>query len=206
MSSHHFVKEGQEPALLITDSISHELIEPLLEWAPLVMVFDRCLDQILQSRIKVDVVIAITESDTHLADSLSHQMPVEILTCRPGENPLAKGLNFLAASKQVALNIVSDHPLDMISEIDRHHVSMDISIITSTIRWSFIASGEFKKWVQSGSKFKVKGNPAVKVYLNERNDGFISSQNDAMMTKIDVQKDGIVSICSESGFWVGERY
>ena len=43
MSSHHFVKEGQEPALLIMDALSLALIEPLLEWAPQVIVCENAL-------------------------------------------------------------------------------------------------------------------------------------------------------------------
>ncbi len=43
MSSHHFVKEGQEPALFILDNIPFHYAESLLEWVPLVMVADRAL-------------------------------------------------------------------------------------------------------------------------------------------------------------------
>ncbi|HYG16495.1 MAG TPA: thiamine diphosphokinase, partial [Bacteroidia bacterium] len=40
MSSHHFVKEKQEPALIIAngEACSRELLGQLLEWQPTVMV------------------------------------------------------------------------------------------------------------------------------------------------------------------------
>ena len=57
MSSHHFVKEGQEPALFILDNIPFQYAESLLEWVPLVMVADRALENVLHWGIKIDVVL-----------------------------------------------------------------------------------------------------------------------------------------------------
>src|SRR5688572_9089605 len=140
MSSHHFVKEGQEPAILIIDPVSHELIEPLLEWAPLVMVYDHSLDRILDSGIKIDVAIAISKKPEDLLDDLKDQMPVKIVSCLPGENPLEKCIQFLTTSKQAALNIICDNPDSIMQAIDQYDPPMNVSVLTASIRWSLITS------------------------------------------------------------------
>jgi len=62
MSSHHFVKEQQEPALLILDtSVSYETMSPLLEWSPTVLVTELAIDAVLSWGIKVDVILATSE-------------------------------------------------------------------------------------------------------------------------------------------------
>ena len=118
MSSHHFVKEGQEPALLIIDPLSHELIAPLLEWAPLVIVLDHAIDQVLHWGIKIDVVIAATQAVDDLADRLDHQTPLKIIACTPKEDPIEKSVLFLEESKQGSLNILADNDQEIIRVIE----------------------------------------------------------------------------------------
>ena len=61
MSSHHIVKDKQEPALIIAngEECSQELMGQLLEWQPTVMVLDGALDRVLPLGIKVDIVLAV---------------------------------------------------------------------------------------------------------------------------------------------------
>lgn len=157
MSSHHFVKEGQEPALLIIDPLSHELIAPLLEWAPLVIVLDHAIDQVLHWGIKIDVVIAATQAVDDLADRLDHQTPLKIIACTPKEDPIEKCILFLEESKQGSLNILADNDQEIIRVIDGCSTQMDVSVLTDNIRWSSMLSGKFEKWVPSGTRFCISG-------------------------------------------------
>src|SRR5437868_1073645 len=88
MSSHHFVKEGQEPALVIAEVIARPSVELLLEWAPQVIVLERALEQVLTWGIKVDVVIASIANNEQVIEKLFDQMPVKILSHQPDEDPL----------------------------------------------------------------------------------------------------------------------
>jgi hypothetical protein len=198
MSSHHFVKEGQEPAILIIDPIAHELIEPLLEWAPLVMVYDHSLDRVLDSGIKIDVVIAINRKAEDLIDILKDQMPVKIVSCLPGENPLEKSIQFLKESQQAALNIICENPISIMQAIDQHNLSMNVSVLTASIRWSLIASGDYKKWLPKNTKLQIKGGEDVKIRFNTE------GETDAEEEVIDVIQDGLVHIRAQSRFWIGE--
>ena len=59
MSSHHIVRDDQEPALIIANgaSCNIELLGQLLEWSPLVIVLDSAMERVLELGIKVDVLL-----------------------------------------------------------------------------------------------------------------------------------------------------
>ena len=78
MSSHHFVKEGQEPALFILDPVDFELAGPFLEWAPFVIVSENALDQVLHWGIKIDGVL-VSHWDEDIKTKLSGQAPIGIV-------------------------------------------------------------------------------------------------------------------------------
>lgn len=61
MSSHHVVREKQEPALLIAngEGCSFELLGQLLEWSPFIVVLDHAIHRVLDLGIKVDVLLGI---------------------------------------------------------------------------------------------------------------------------------------------------
>ena len=50
MSSHHIVRDDQEPALIIAngEACSMNLLHQLLEWSPLVVVLDSAIDRVIE--------------------------------------------------------------------------------------------------------------------------------------------------------------
>ena len=59
MSSHHIVRDDQEPALIIANgaACSDEILGQLLEWSPLVVVLDSAMERVVNLGIKVDVLL-----------------------------------------------------------------------------------------------------------------------------------------------------
>lgn len=57
MSSHHIIREKQEPALIIAngEACSMEILGQLLEWSPTVVVLDGAIKRVLDLGIKIDV-------------------------------------------------------------------------------------------------------------------------------------------------------
>lgn len=57
MSSHHIIRDKQEPALIIAngEECSMDLLEQLLEWSPTVVVLDDAIERVISLGIKVDV-------------------------------------------------------------------------------------------------------------------------------------------------------
>src|SRR5688500_3947805 len=105
MSSHHFVREGQEPALFVVDALSLALAEPLLEWAPFVVVTENAADDVLQWGIKIDAILANSALEGVLADKFAHQQPVKIISCHPQDDLLLAGITLLNDAKASAVNV-----------------------------------------------------------------------------------------------------
>jgi thiamine pyrophosphokinase len=182
MSSHHFVREDQEPALLIADAntIAFDVVQQLLEWSPTVIVLESALQEVLAWGIKVDVVVAQENTTKALAIELQNQAPIKFLSYAAESEALSTALYFLIASKQKAVNILSNESLET---FEAFH-ALDISVFQHGKRWSLVRSGHFEKWLTAGS--------ILEIYFEEG------------ITHQVVQKDGVIEIKRDANFWVAE--
>src|SRR5688572_18870164 len=94
MSSHHFVREGQEPALLILDPVPVSLAGPLLEWAPIIMVSGNALEEVLTWQIKIDIALTTPAKEEVTKEKLLSQAPIKVLSTH-SEDDLSAALHFL---------------------------------------------------------------------------------------------------------------
>ena len=196
MSSHHFVKEGQEPALLILDALKFDVVGPLLEWAPLVLVGQPALDDVLLWNIKIDVVLAKEINVKDLSSRLAGQAPLTILSHTSDEVPLINALHFLIQKKQNAVNIFSAHADEAIAMAEKFADHLQINIIDGSTKWSAIASGHIEKWMAAGTMVflkKSKRQQSIDLKgLKKLNDHY------------ECLADGMVRLESRSLFWLGE--
>lgn len=195
MSSHHFVKEGQEPALLIMDGASFETVAGLLEWAPLVMVMDNALDQVLTWGIKIDIVFGTTSAESDLKDKLIDQMPVKIFTAE--DEPINLVMPLVNAQRQHELSIVThDRYADRARQIfSPWMASARIVIFTESRKWMYIADGNFQKWFAAGSSLITDHAVDARV------------ENIALSgMKGTVTADGPVRIEAPRPFWIAEVF
>mgnify|MGYP006151694941 FL=1 len=82
MSSHHVVREKQEPALILAngESCRIELLQDLLEWSPLVVVLDGAIERVLELGIKIDVLLGDFDSKKiDIGQIQENQYPIEIV-------------------------------------------------------------------------------------------------------------------------------
>src|ERR1700755_801731 len=102
MSSHHIVREKQEPALVILGmyGFTDELLGQLLEWSPTVIVAADIAERLTSADIKVDIVIGNT-------DNIATQSDVKSIET-DGNNEVQAALNHLTANKYPAVNIITD--------------------------------------------------------------------------------------------------
>ncbi len=147
MSSHHFVKEGQEPALLILDALTFDIAGPLLEWAPMVVVAQPAVEEVILWNIKMDVVLADDKDVQALSSRLVDQAPLTILSHASDESPLINALYFLIRKKQNGVNIFSSNPDETILLAEKFADQLQISIMDGTLKWSGVTSGHFEKWM-----------------------------------------------------------
>ena len=194
MSSHHFVKEGQEPALFIIDPLSFELAQPLLEWAPLVMVLAAAVDEVLTWGIKIDLVLVPAGSEENMAEKLMDQFPVQFCVYSPNSEIVAAGLNALKSAGATAVNVmmnVSDIPVDI--GLDQQQ----ISIINQTMRWSYVSKAVFEKWVSKGTCIAISITPEADLTFKG-----LAADGDYYVAL----HDAVISIRASSPFWIGQKH
>jgi hypothetical protein len=63
MSSHHIVREKQEPALYIHDlgAFDEEYLGQILEWSPTLIVNGESYEKVISMGLKVDVILNAAE-------------------------------------------------------------------------------------------------------------------------------------------------
>jgi hypothetical protein len=193
MSSHHFVREGQEPAMLILDPVELSLAEPLLEWAPLVIVTSTALETVLEWGIKIDVVITGAESIDRLKEKLLVQAPVKIIGS-DRDAAFETALYFLIAGKHRAVSILTNDALSAMEKAASFMDKVGINVLSDSYKWSAIRSGTFRKWLPAGSRLQLYGLPEAYSLHNLGKSG----------DETEVLEDGIVEVNNPAPFWVGE--
>ncbi len=198
MSSHHFVKEGQEPALFIIHPFNYELISPLLEWAPLVVVSEEAVDAVLQWGVKIDVVLVDASRSAAMIEKMQPYAPVKILSLQPNEELLLTGLYFLQAVSQQAVNIISAATETVFKQLNLAHTTIQINLLDSSGKWSFITSGKFEKWLPDNQTLILRPLKSDQLFQLK---GLTRSAN----TLTPVQS-GMVSITANDFFWIGTHW
>jgi hypothetical protein len=200
LSSHHFVKEQQEPALIILNAagISFDDVAPLLEWVPTVLVEQEEVFTVISWGIKIDIILAEMDFQQQHYHLLEEQYPVKFLGVREGDF-LNEGLQYLIASKHSAVNIIGlDH--QKVAELESKLEFLDIVVWDGPTRYFPVKNGEFKKWF-----------PACAVQLHALEGTLIEVKTPIDSSIIEIKHATILEIPegtsifkSKEIFWVGE--
>ncbi len=192
MSSHHIVREDQEPALLILNAhaISFEKIQELLEWMPTVIVTESEIEIVLAWGIKIDVVLVPVGKISYWQEKLIEQAPVKIVSFQEGEDIINAAFQFLKSGKATALNCLlkTEADLERIEGLS----AFDVDCFIDNTRWSWIKSGHIEKWLPKGARLQI-------LPLHIRNE-FVEFTFGSWL----IEKDGIVKLKSMNPFWMGE--
>ena len=138
MSSHHIVRDDQEPALIIANgaSCSDELMGQLLEWSPLVIVLDSAIERVLELEIKVDVLLGDFDRGFNPEYYLEKQYPLKIVhTPNQDKTDLEKAFDYLIEEGHKAVNVVwatgkrADHTITNLTNIVNYRDKLKIVII-----------------------------------------------------------------------------
>lgn len=159
MSSHHIVRDDQEPALIIAngESCSMELLGQLLEWSPLVVVLDSAINRVLELGIKIDVLLGDFDRDFNPEIYRDLQYPIEIIqTLDQEKTDLEKAFDYLIDRKIPAVNVVwatgkrADHTITNITNIVKYQKDLKIVILDDYSK-IFQLPKEFNKWYPSNT-------------------------------------------------------
>jgi thiamine pyrophosphokinase len=206
MSSHHIVRDEQEPALLAPNArwLRNETLASLLEWSPTIVVPAGEVEVLTTLGIKPDVVVATHEEKIQHAVAWEAFAPLTILE-RTSEQPaVIAALHYLLANKYKAVNIFSS-PFDLsLSEFALFFANMDIVFYSETSRWLWIRQGKYSKWLPAGTQLSVKSLDEPQEFIWA---GFTAkpAQNPLNGAILEVEKDEMVSISSNFPFLLEEQ-
>ena len=192
MSSHHIVKENQEPALLIlnTEAIPFEKLQELLEWSPTVIVTESSLEKVIGWGIKIDIVLASTERIQCLTQTLQHQAPIQFVSFKDECEIITNAIEFLKSNHQKAVNVLANSWNDF----EKLQIpNLDCELFFEGKRWSFARDARFRKWYERDVQLYV--------YPSSIQFSSISGASKSLCA----ENNGIVQLESISSFWVGEE-
>ncbi|NOS91318.1 MAG: hypothetical protein HOP30_05315 [Cyclobacteriaceae bacterium] len=192
MSSHHIVREDQEPALFIlsAEALSFEKVQELLEWSPTVMVAEWEVNKVKDWRIKIDVVLCGETSLERLKEELADQAPIKFISFHSAEDCLATGMYYLLSAKYKAVNILTNST-DAFSFLSTFN-NIDMDAFINNQKWSFIQKMKFEKWVGPATQFQV--------YPNQ-----LPFSTTGLSSTLLSELSGMISIRATTPFWVGEE-
>lgn len=143
MSSHHIVRENQEPALLILNphGLADNLLHQLLEWSPTLITLAENYETLHSRGIKVDVLL--------YGETLPANMPLEEnLVLIPSEQNYWPTLfAYLAVKKNVALTIIGEQLT--VAQLKPWLADFSVTIIHGNFK--FVIVKQYEKWLPVGS-------------------------------------------------------
>ncbi len=206
MSSHHFVKDKQEPALIIANGqeCSDELLGQLLEWNPFIVVLDNAIYRVLDKGIKPDVWMGDFDNAHNFAEIRSRVYPLEILhTPDQNKTDLEKAVDLLVARGYPAVNIVwatgrrADHTITNVTNLVRYREKIK-AVIFDDYSKIFPITGSFEKWYPAGTPLSLI---PVGTVSGIRTEGLKYELSDESLTigyrtgsSNEASKDGVVRI------------
>jgi len=211
MSSHHIVRDDQEPALIIANGAAcdPELLGQLLEWSPLVIVLDSAIERVIDLGIKVDVLLGDFDRGFDPEIYKTSQFPIEIVHAPDQDKTdLEKAFDYLIERKIPAANVVwatgrrADHTITNLTNIVRYRNLLKIVILDDHSK-IFLLPNKFEKWYTANTPISlipigvVNGifSSNLKYTLNDDTltMGYRTGSSNA------VAKDGMVTITHHDG-------
>jgi len=201
MSSHHFVKDQQEPAVFIlnTENIGFEQVSPLLEWVPTILVTEESMDSVLSWGIKIDVILASEEFQQRNQHLLLEQNPVKFVTSTSG-NHLKNGIDYLLDATHFAAHLVGFPHLKAL-ELDAQLELINLTILDGNWKYFPVKSGKLKKWFAESS-IHIHGKEGMPIVVKNENGELILPITYATMIEV---PEGTTEIEAAGTFWIGEQ-
>jgi thiamine pyrophosphokinase len=211
MSSHHIVRDDQEPALIIANgaSCNPELLGQLLEWSPLVIVLDSAMERVMKLDIKVDVLLGDFDRDFDANYYKEKQYPIEIVhTPDQNKTDLEKAFDYLHKRNIPAVNVVwatgkrTDHTITNLTNIVRYREKLKIVILDDHSK-VFLLPKRFEKWYTANTPISLI--PIGRVTGIHSENLFYPLQNDTLTigyrtgSSNHVLNDGIVVLEHDQG-------
>lgn len=156
MSSHHIIREKQEPALLIIslEDFPDDWLGQLLEWSPTVLATAEVAESLQSQDIKVDIVLG--------DDALPAQEHIRVVPA-VDHDLLTSALQLLQTEGYPAVNIVSNR--FNADAIRPFLPALDVVVYHQQQKIVAVRSG-FSKWLPAGRVVRILEHLPNIVYTN----------------------------------------
>lgn len=158
MSSHHIVRDEQEPALIIhrLEAFSLDHLYGLLEWSPTVICCEPALERYTAHGHKVDVALVSLAATDRWKQHLEDQQPVKIMAINDAHF-LMSGLTILQKENHRAVNIITNEEsvFDVIQLLDQWVEHFDLTVLAGGQRFVFVRKKTFKKWFADSTALQI---------------------------------------------------
>lgn len=211
MSSHHIVRDDQEPALIIANGAAcdRNLMDQLLEWSPLVVVLDSAIERVIELGIKIDVLIGDFDRGFDADAYREKQYPIEIVHVADQESTdLEKAFRYLIKRGIPAANVIwatgkrADHTITNITNIVKFKEQLKITLFDDYSR-IYPLPKLFKKWYEKDTIISLIPIGTVNGIVTEnllyplKNESLVLG--DRTGSSNSVLADGLVTIAYEEG-------
>lgn len=211
MSSHHIVRDDQEPALIIAngEACSSELMGQLLEWSPIVIVLDSAIERVLELGIKVDVLLGDFDRGFEPEYYIEKQYPLEIVYApNQDKTDLEKAFDYLIEKDHKAVNVIwatgrrADHTITNLTNIVAYRNLLKIVVLDDYSK-VYLLPNNFEKWFTANTILslipigKVTGITTQNLFYSLTNEDLAIGYRTGSSNH--VIEDGIVSITHEDG-------
>jgi thiamine pyrophosphokinase len=211
MSSHHIVRDDQEPALIIAngEACSQELLGQLLEWSPLIIVLDSAIERVLELGIKVDVLLGDFDRGFDVNYYKEKQYPLEIVYApNQDKTDLEKAFDYLMEKDHKAVNVIwatgkrADHTINNLTNIVAYRNLLKIVILDDYSK-VYLLPETFEKWYTANTILslipigKVTGITTQNLFYSLKNEDLTIGYRTGSSNH--VIEDGIVSISHSNG-------
>lgn len=164
MSSHHIVRDNQEPALIIANGADcgDDLLQQLMEWSPYVLALDGAVHRLLERNIRFDAWLGDFDSGAGVDEmALSKMGDIQRIWAEDQDKTdLQKGIEFLISKGHVAANIIwgtgrrADHTINNMATLWRYHDQITLSLLDDHSR-VYPLNRQFKKWYPAGTAISL---------------------------------------------------
>lgn len=175
MSSHHIVREKQEPALLVLgmDNFDNEQLGQLLEWSPTLITTPITAEKLNVQGIKIDWIIT-DETENNLQSDIKN-LPVGAKTV------IAAAMGHLIEKGYPAVNVVTDD--FELTEYLPFADKINLVIFYQQQKTYAVTSG-FSKWKPGGEEIRIlsKTNQLRTTGLEKQGDNAFKTLSDGFFS------------------------
>jgi hypothetical protein len=186
MSSHHVIRDEQEPPVFILDTTeSIDLLKQLLGWSPTVWVIEAAAEWAMSLDIKIDGILTYEPKKHEKINQQSGEYKLKRINqadLLPSlfhllENKMYTGMNIFCNQSQRAI---------ILDDIGKEAINLPITLITDFETTIVSKKRKFRKWYPKGQMIGIlQGDLLENENLQQQKENYL------------VKKDGIVQINSE---------